>query len=132
VPAKFKHEVFWTKGDGWSTLVRNVEPEPRSQSLVHTTSGAALLTWQVRNVGYEPHAQTSLYSASLKGLAHTLSKPIDSLRVHGVRAVRARYPNVKSVEQMGAMQIDAVSWVPQSSLNLTKKVHQVVIQPRRR
>ena len=28
-----------------------------------------------------------------------LSKPIDSLRVHGVRAVRARYPNVKSVEQ---------------------------------
>ena len=37
--------------------------------------------------------------------------------------MRARYPNVKSVEQLGAMQIEALAWTAQSSLNLSKSAN---------
>ena len=93
VKVYFKHETFWTKSSGWSTYVRNV--------------------------GYEPGA-ANLYRADVSSVVGLGDRPIDSLRIHGVRAVRARYPNVKSVEQMGAMQIEADTWTPQSSLNLSK------------
>ena len=94
VKASFKHEVFWEAGGGWSTLVRNI--------------------------GYEPSAPAArnLYRADVSAIG--LRQPIDSLRVGGRRAVRARYPNVKSVEQLGGMQIKALSWTPQSALNLSK------------
>lgn len=100
VKVYFKYEVFWQggqAGSGWST--------------------------HVRNLGYEPGA-ANLYKADLSQIwpAHRpMPGPLDSLRVRGVRAVRARYPNVKSVEQIGAMQIDALAWTAQSTLNMSKE-----------
>lgn len=91
VMASFKHEVFWVEGQTGTTYVRNI--------------------------GYEPGAANLYRSAVTAG---KLRAPITALRVHGRRAVRARYPNVKTVEQLGAMQIRAKAWTPQSSLNLTK------------
>lgn len=91
IKVSYKAEVFWVGGGGASTYIRNV--------------------------GYEPGA-ANLFRADVAALG--LTRPIDALRVGGQRAVRARYPNVKSVEQVGGMQIKALSWTPQSSLNLTK------------
>ena len=62
----------------------------------------------------EPTAERNLYRADLSSVG--LQRPIDSLRVSGQRAVLARYPNVKTVEQLGAMQIKALHWVPQVSV----------------
>jgi hypothetical protein len=90
----FKYETFWQKSGGWSTYIRNR--------------------------GYEKGA-ANLYRADLSAVSPALgNRPIDSLRLSGLRAVRARYPNVKTVEQLGAMQIEANVWTPQSSLNLSK------------
>jgi hypothetical protein len=91
VMVSFKYEAFWAPGSG-STYVRNR--------------------------GYEPGAN-SLYTADVSNAG--LTAPLDALRVAGVRQVRARYPNVKTVEQMDAMQVSALSWTAQSSLGLSKE-----------
>ena len=62
----------------------------------------------------EPTAERNLYRADVSSIG--LQRPIDSLRVGGKRAILARYPNVKTVEQLGAMQIKALHWVPQVSV----------------
>ena len=62
----------------------------------------------------EPTAERNLYRADVSSIG--LQHPIDSLRVGGKRAILARYPNVKTVEQLGAMQIKALHWVPQVSV----------------
>jgi hypothetical protein len=80
----FKYEVFWSNQGGHSTYVRNI--------------------------GYEP-GSANLYAADLSSF--DLPSEISSLRVNGVRAVRARYPNVKSIEQIDGMQIVANGWTRQ-------------------
>jgi hypothetical protein len=84
VMVNFKYEIFWSNQGGHSTYVRNI--------------------------GYEPGA-ANLYSADLSSF--DLPAEISSLRVNGLRAVRARYPNVKSVEQVDGMQIVANGWTKQ-------------------
>ncbi len=100
VLVSFKYETFWSKQSGASTYVRNA--------------------------GYEAGA-ANLYQADVSLL--NLASSIDALRVNGQRAVRARYPNVKSVEQVGAMQIDALAWTPQSAIGMNKLADYTYILP---
>lgn len=44
---------------------------------------------------------------------------ISSLRVGGQRMIRARYPNVRTVEQLDSMQVLATSWTPQSAWGIS-------------
>ena len=66
-------------------------------------------TWVI-NRGYIPGA-ANLWVADTSTVPG-LTAPIDSLWVGGVRGIRARYPNVGTVELLGPMQILA-SWTKQ-------------------
>jgi hypothetical protein len=83
VPCAFKYNVFWS------------------------ASGTNVGVY-VKNVGYVPGAQPALYSAPVTQFAD-----ITALRASGVRMIRARYPNVPTVELQGAMQVDANGWTQQ-------------------
>jgi hypothetical protein len=86
VQVSFKYEVFWSTGSG---------------------SGV-----YVRNTGYLPGA-ANLYVTDLS--SGPIEGDIEALRVGGVRMIRARYPNAKTVEQMDAMQLEADGWTSQPS-----------------
>lgn len=47
-----------------------------------------------------------------------LRADVDALRVGGLRAIRARWPNVIEVEDMNAMQVQAAEWTPQAFSDL--------------
>eukprot|EP01079_Euglenida_sp_SAG-EU17-18_P010637 gene10638-1933_t len=85
VQVSFKAEVFWTPGKSGSAGV-----------------------W-VKNYGYQ-QGPANLFKADLSGQGISA---IEGLRVAGHRAIRARYPNVKTVEQLGAMQVLADKWTHQ-------------------
>lgn len=76
----FKYEVFWAP-------VGNGQPQTG--------------VW-VKNTGYLPNA-LNLYTADIG--ASGIPGDIDALRVNGARAIRARYPNAKTAEQLDAMQV---------------------------
>jgi hypothetical protein len=54
----------------------------------------------------------NLFSADLSSFASALGD-VTSLRVNGVRAILARYPNAVNVEDVDAMQLVAKKWVAQ-------------------
>lgn len=80
-------------------------------SFKHKTfyAGGAGNVW-VLNRGLLPGG-ANLYVADLSTFA--LESDIDALRVGGVRAIRARYPNAVTVEDIDAMQLVAQSWTKQ-------------------
>jgi hypothetical protein len=71
----------------------------------------ATTTVYVRNFGYGDHSWTAnqLYKADVS-LVAKLPPTIDALRVNGTRMILARYPNVRTVELLGAMQVVADDW----------------------
>ena len=76
------------------------------------TPGGAHSTWVI-NRGYLPGG-ANLYVADLSSFPVTTPDgDITSLRVNGLRGVRARYPNVPTAELLGAMQILADKWTAQ-------------------
>jgi len=83
VPVSFKYETFWAPASG---------------------SGVYVL-----NRGYLPNA-ANLWVADITDLGLGV---VEGLRVNGERMIRARYPNARTVEQLGAMQILANSWTQQ-------------------
>ncbi len=99
VTVSFKHKVFWAASPG----------------------GAV---W-VLNRGYLPGGN-NLFTADVA--AFGLSE-IEALRVGGTRAIRARYPNAVTVEDMDAMQVVASRWTPQSSIGWNKNADYTVQLP---
>ena len=83
VLVSFKHKTFYEKGTG--------------------------AVW-VLNRGYLPGA-ANLWVADLSSFA--LTNDVDGVRVNGARAIRARYPNAVTAEDMDAMQIVADAWTKQ-------------------
>jgi hypothetical protein len=102
VTVSFKHKVFWGASPGGAVWVLNRGYLP---------GGANLFTADV----------------SAFGVAD-----IEALRVGGVRAVRARYPNVVAVEDMDAMQVVASRWTPQSAIGWDKNADYTVELPPQR
>ena len=95
----------------------NASPNPSGPVMVSFkyalffSRGTTASTW-VKNKGYLPGGG-SLLVADVSSVP--LTARVDSLRVNGTRAIRARYPNVDTVELMGAMQLIANSWTAQSA-----------------
>jgi hypothetical protein len=73
--------------------------------------GVAGQSVHVRYVGYGAGEKTNVWVADVSGLK--LQHPVEGLRVGASRAIRARYPNAVSAEELGAMQIKANSWTQQ-------------------
>lgn len=71
--------------------------------------GAVTQGVYVKNVGYGAGEKPALFKATVDAEL----EDIDGLRVGGVRMIRARYPNVGTVEQIGAMQLVADGWTKQ-------------------
>ena len=86
VQVSFKYALFYTPA------------KPRNINRVY-----------VKNVGYGSGQTQFLH----KAVVSQNVGDIDGLRVNGTRMIRARYPNVGTVEQVGAMQLVAESWTKQ-------------------